>query len=145
LDTVMFQQLPVAKPAELVAFKWVSTPNAMLGPYSGSGKTDPVTKQILRTSFSYLTFQRFRDQSRTLSDVFAFNEMGRLNLVADDSADVASVQLVTGGYFAGFGVRAGLGRTILREDDQPQANPVAMISYRYWQRRFAQRLDILGK
>jgi predicted permease len=144
VDTVLFRPLPVTKPGDLVAFNWVYTPNSMLGPYSGSGRPDPVTKQVIRTSFSYLTFQRFRDHTRTLSDVFAFDER-RLNVVADNSADEASAQLVTGAYFTGFGVRAALGRTILPADDDPRASPVAVISYRYWQRRFAGGSQVLGK
>ena len=137
VDTVLFRSLPVTKPGDLVAFNWVSTPNSMLGPYSGSGRRDPVTKEMIRTSFSYLTFQRFRENTKTLSDVFAFDEMGMLNVIADNSAHVASAQLVTGAYFTGFGVRASLGRTILPADDDPRANPVAVISYQYWHRRFA--------
>lgn len=145
VDTVLFRPLPVTKPGDLAAFNWVSTPDSMLGPYSGSGRRDPITKEIIRTSFSYLTFQRFHEHTQTLSDVFAFDEMGRLNVVADNSADAASAQLVTGSYFTGFGVRARLGRTILPADDNPNATPVAVISYRYWQRRFAGSPEVPGK
>lgn len=145
VDTVLLRPLPVANPGDLVAFNWVSTPSSMHGPYSGSGRPDPVTKEMIRTSFSYLTFQRFRDHTQTLSDVFAFNEMGSLNVVAENSADVASAQLVTGVYFTGFGVRARLGRTILPADDDPGASPATVISYRYWQRRFAGDPHVLGK
>jgi predicted permease len=80
-----------------------------------------------------------------LSDVFAFDEMRSLNVVAENSADVASAQLVTGAYFTGFGIGAGLGRTVLPADDDPRASPVAVISYRYWQRRFAGTPQVLGK
>jgi predicted permease len=145
VDTVLFRSLPVTKPGDLVAFNWVSTPNSMLGPYSGSGRRDPVTKEMIRTSFSYLTFQRFRENTKTLSDVFAFDEMGMLNVIADNRAHVASAQLVTGAYFTGFGVRSSLGRTILPADDDPRANPVTVISHRYWQRRFAESPHVLGK
>jgi predicted permease len=145
IDTVLFKDLPVKNPAELVAFNWVYTPNAMLGPYSGSGRRDPVTNQQTRMSFSYRTFEKFQAQSRTLSDVFAFDEMTTLNVVADNQAEVASRQLVTGGYFAGFGVPAALGRTILPADDDPDASPVAVLSYPYWQRRFRGAPEVLGK
>src|SRR5262249_45382397 len=43
---------------------------------------------------------------------------------------------VSGNYYAGLGVGAALGRTIVDDDDRPEASPVAVISHRYWQRRF---------
>src|SRR6185503_11177963 len=64
VDTVLYRDLPVINPGELVAFNWVYTPNAMIGPFSGSGRRDPVTNQQLRMSFSYRTFEKFRAESQ---------------------------------------------------------------------------------
>ena len=60
----------------------------------------------IRTSFSALTVERFREHAATLSDVFAFSPTGTLNIVADRQTDTASGLFVTGSYFAGLGVRA---------------------------------------
>ncbi|MCM3902798.1 MAG: ABC transporter permease, partial [Pyrinomonadaceae bacterium] len=38
-----------------------------------------------------------------------------------------------------------LGRTILPEEDQPQANKVVMLSYRLWQRRYGGEQSVLGR
>ena len=99
----------------------------------------------VRTSFSALTVERFREHTATLSDVFAFSPAGTLNIVADRQADTASGLFVTGGYFAGLGVQAIVGRTLSVSDDRPQAEPVAVISHRYWRRRFAGDPSVVGK
>jgi predicted permease len=45
-----------------------------------------------------------------------------------------------------LGVGATLGRTIMPDDDRiPGGDPVVMLSYNYWQRRFAGNPSILGK
>ncbi|HKC88236.1 MAG TPA: FtsX-like permease family protein, partial [Blastocatellia bacterium] len=54
--------------------------------------------------------------------------------------------LVFGGFFATLGVNALLGRTITEGDDNiPGGHLVAVISYNYWQRRFARDPAIVGK
>ena len=85
------------------------------------------------------------EHTATLADVFAFSPTGTLNIVADRQADTASGLFVTGRYFAGLGVRAALGRTLSTADDRPDAEPVAVISHRYWRRRFAGDPGVVGK
>jgi predicted permease len=103
-----------------------------------------VTGLPVRTSFPYLTFTRFREQQNALSDVFAFGSVS-LNVNADGQADVASGQAVSGNYYAALGVPAFLGRTINEGDDQGSANAVAVLSHRYWLRRFGANRDVVGK
>jgi hypothetical protein len=52
---------------------------------------------------------------------------------------------VTGRYFAGLGIQASVGRALSLSDDHPQAEPVAVISYRYWQRHVAGDPSGVGK
>src|SRR5262249_59127443 len=89
-------------------------------------------------------FVRCREQGGVLSEVFAFGGVG-LNVNADGQADVAGGQAVSGNYYAGLGVRAMLGRMLTDEDDKASASPVAVLSYRYWQRRFRSDAAIVGK
>ena len=51
-------------------------------------------------------------------------------------------RMVSAEYFSTLGVPALLGRTFAAADDP--AEPYAVISYAYWQRRFGRRADILG-
>src|SRR6185369_1402693 len=60
-------------------------------------------------------------------------------------AEFVQGQLVSGGYYAGLGVQTMLGRTISIADDQGAANPVAVITHRYWRRRFGSDPAVIGK
>jgi predicted permease len=145
VDAVLLKMLPVKKPEELVLFRWATGQRAMFGMHNGSITRDPAPGQRLGTSISYPAFEQLRANNQTLSDIFAFAPMEQLNVNVDGQAEIASAQLVTGGYFAGLGARTFLGRGITSDDDQASANPVAVISHRYWQRRFGQDASVVGK
>src|SRR5438477_10418012 len=53
-------------------------------------------------------------------------------------------QAVSGNYYQVLGVPAFLGRTLTDADDSLAASPVAVISHRYWQKRFGGN-DVVGK
>ena len=68
------------------------------------------------------------------------------NVTIDGEPEVSPIaQLVSGGYFAGLSVDVLLGRTITATDDRAGAPSVALISQRYWLRRFGGDLSVLGK
>ena len=99
----------------------------------------------VRSTFSYPMFQQFVADNRTLADLFACAPIGRVSLVADGQAEIATAFISTGNYYRVLGVTARIGRTILPEDDQPNAPPVAMISSKYWHTRFGTDPGIIGK
>jgi hypothetical protein len=56
------------------------------------------------------------------------------------------VHYVTGNYFTLLGVNPVLGRLILpSEGEAPEADPVLVLGYSYWQTRFAGDPNVLGK
>lgn len=145
VDAVLLKMLPVKRPNELVLFNWLSGPRGMSRRIDGNITTDPVTGMRSSTSFSYLTFQRIRDHNETLSGLFAFAPFEQLNVNVDGVAEVAGGQLVTGGYHDALGVQAMLGSTIRPGDDDDGADPVVVITHRYWERRFARDPEVIGK
>src|SRR5262249_13982921 len=55
-------------------------------------------------------------------------------------------QLVTGSYFSALGIHPAAGRFFTMDDDRtPGANPIAVIGYGFWQRRFGGRPDAIGR
>jgi len=144
VDAMLLKMLPVTEPERLVLFKSLAAPEFSPGNYTGYSDIDPVTGQKVRTSFPFQSFQRMRDQPGALSEIFAFGNVN-LNVNADGHAEFASGQAVSGNYYTGLGVQAIAGRTITDEDDYPTAHPVAVISYRYWQRRFGANPAVIGK
>ena len=144
VDAMLLKMLPVKEPERLVLFKSVAPAEFSSGSYMGSSRVDEVTGLRTRTSFAYQTFQRLREQQGPLSDVFAFGNVG-LNVNADGQADVANGQAVTGNYYTGLGVQPAIGRLLTDDDDKAGAPPVAVLSYRYWQKRFAGDAAVVGK
>ena len=58
-------------------------------------------------------------------------------LGADDRADQVLDCDVMGNYFAVLGVKPALGRLIRSsEEEQPGQQPVVVLGYSYWQKRF---------
>ena len=143
VDALLLRPLPVKDPQALVVFDWLRTPESMVARYSGYGRPGPTPGLGIRTSFSALTVERFRERTATLSHVFAFSPTSPLTI--DRQSDTASGLLVSGDYFEGLGIQASVGRTLSRFDDQPAAEPAAVISYRYWQRRFASDPSVVGR
>src|SRR6185503_9734713 len=104
------------RPYELVLFYWISGPRLMAWSSNGRIITDPASGLRSSTSFSYLAFERIRDNNQALSEVFAFAPLSQLNVSVDGQPEIAAGQLVSGGYYAGLGVRTILGRTITAND-----------------------------
>ena len=144
VDTVLLKKLPVRDPDRLVLFNSISNKQFSPGSHSGTNRTDPATGLTTRSSFPYQTFVRMREQRGACSDIIAFSAIG-LNANADGLADFANAQAVTGNYYEVLGVPAFMGRMITYSDDNSAASPVAVISYRYWQKRFGGKADIIGK
>src|SRR4030095_13950505 len=77
--------------------------------------------------------------------LFACAPFGRVSVVVDGQAEIATSFISTGNYYRVLGVNAMLGRTIVPEDDQPSAPPVAVLSARYWRSRFGSDPQAVGK
>lgn len=144
INATLLKMLPVREPERLVLFRSVAPPEFSPGSYNGSTRNDPAIGGRSRTSFPYQSFQRMREQDSPLSDLLAYGNVS-LNVNADGQAEVASGQAVSGNYFTALGVQPVVGRVLNDEDDKPAASPAAVISYRYWQRRFSGDPAVVGK
>src|SRR5262245_16582375 len=69
----------------------------------------------------------------------------RVSLAGDAEPEVAPVAAVTAGFFETLGVAPALGRGFLPHEDQPGAEPVAVISHGLWRQRFGGEPDVIGK
>src|SRR6185295_18098894 len=99
----------------------------------------------ITTTFSYAIYQAFRASNQTLTDLLACAPQGQMNVIVDGKADMAQALLVSGNYFQVLDIGVLAGRTLLPDDDQPSANPVAVISEAYWARRFGMDRSVVGK
>jgi macrolide transport system ATP-binding/permease protein len=105
--------------------------------------------------FSYRDYLDYRGQTTTLSEVIAWNKvratLGEAPPREDDDAFAEGYeylfgQIVSGNYFATLGAEMSQGRAFQPTDDEhPDDNPVVVLSYGFWQRRFESDPSIVGK
>jgi predicted permease len=94
--------------------------------------------------FSYPQYQTLRDHTQALAALAAWGGI-TASLNASDSAELVSGCIVTGNFFDVMGIRPAQGRLLSPGDDQtPGAHPVTVISYDFWQTRFAGQADVVG-
>jgi len=145
LNGLLIKQVPVRDPDGLVRLRWGGQNDAVTNSsdYGFSG-TGPDGLRV-RATFSYPMYQQFRADNKTLTDLFACAPAGRVNVVVDGQAEIASAFIATGNYYAVLGVTARLGRPIVPDDDRPDAPAVAVISSRYWHSRFMTDPNVLNR
>jgi len=143
-DEVLFKPLPVTNPDELVMLSW-SAERSATPPVSIAGMNlDPVTGEATSTAFSMLAFDQFQKETRTLAGVLAFGSASTSPSVPGlDDGDFG--KLVSSNYFSLLGATPLLGRLLGPADDRPDVPLVAVISHRYWQRRFFGATTALGQ
>jgi predicted permease len=101
--------------------------------------------------FSYPEYELFRDGTRRLTGLFTVGSIGasdRFVGPSNSSADAEFVrgQPVSGNFFSVLGTPPWLGRTLTPADDEKgRAESVLVLSYNFWQRRFAGDPSMIGK
>jgi predicted permease len=126
----LIRPLPVPSPGQLVALA-IQEKNTPLG----------------ALGFSYPEFVAFRQQATASCEVFGQAlARGSLGLTADGRTDRVSMTAVTRNYFSGLGVKPVLGRLILPgEGEAPGEQPVMVLGYSFWQKRFGGDPSVIGK
>src|SRR5436190_13872072 len=144
INGLYLRTLPVKDPDTLVRLRWLGR-NDMATSSSDYGAGIRIGNENVRSTVSYAIYRRYLDANRTMEDLFACAPYGRANIVVDGRADIANAFITTGNYYRILGLTASPGRTIVPDDDRPDAPPVAVISARYWRSRFASDANIVGK
>ena len=130
VEQVLLRTLPVKDPDSLVVIK---TEGKHVGASWGAHM------------LSYPMFKDFQDWESPFDGVLCWRPE---NATMDDGrgAERVEVELVSAGYFDVLGVSPALGRTFFAEDETaPGANPVAVLSYDFWQTRFSGDPNVVGR
>jgi hypothetical protein len=143
VDAVMLKSLPVHAPGELRILTWVRTDKEPNISHSGYTTEDPKTGQHVSGSFSYAAYRQFRDSLPQFSDLVAYAP-NQFTVTAGGASEFALGQFVSGNYFTGLGAQPLIGRPILPEDDAAGRPVVAVLTYRYWEKRFALDPTVIG-
>ena len=137
-DQVLLRGLPVERPDELVRLQ--ATSDSFQGSISSQGGS-------VDEYASYPAYRYLRDNSsRIFSGVLATVSGGTVGVAWHDQTDLVSSELVSGNYFQVLGVPAAAGRLLQPSDDTVKlGSPVAVLSYGYWQRKFAGNPGVVGQ
>lgn len=124
IDAVLLKSLPVNRPDELLALTRVARDG-----YTGS-------------DFSYPAYLDLRDSNDAFVGLLAASGTRPADLGSSAGTETAQYKIVSDNYFSVLGMRPILGRVFQAQDD---AQPVAVISARFWQQSFDGSKAVLGR
>jgi predicted permease len=125
IDALILRSLPVRDPAELVQLLLVQ-----------QGR--PVN------SFGYPPIGALATLTDTFSGVCGFSSFA-FNATSQEGIERVTGAWVTGGYHPTLGLAPFAGRLLTPDDDRPGAPPVAVLSYSYWDARYARDFGVVGR
>jgi macrolide transport system ATP-binding/permease protein len=147
VEAILLRSVPlVSHPEQLVVLNWhaqgrVPVARSVAGTMyreNKAGRTSP--------NFPFGAYEALRTNPGPLSAVFGYTPAyGSLNLVIHGQADTVPADYVSGNYYASLGVAPAAGRFISDDDDRAGAPPVAVISYKCWERRFGLDPSAIGR
>jgi len=125
VNSVLLKPLPFPNPEQLISI-YQSKPNFETG------------------SMPYPNFLDLQRDNQTLSGM-AISRSYSYSLLGLGEAQQVNARLISGDFFKVLGVTPTLGRTFIPADDSPSADPVVLISGRFWSEKFASSSDVLEK
>jgi predicted permease len=127
VDGILLRPLPFPHPERLVQFRQA---------YPEKGLDHwPLSQENLAM---------YRDRATDFESFAGYTRRG-VTLQGTGRPERLSGARVTGDFFAVLGVRAALGRTIVRDDDRPNDNNVIVLTDGFWQSHFAGDRSVIGR
>jgi len=130
INTALLKTLPVKDPRQLVFFTVVNPDGAGI-------------------RFNYPLIEQFAQNNQSFSGIIATSITADWKLLEPGTGhekETVQATRVSGNYFSVLGVGAVAGRTLTEADDKASGpQPVAVISYNYWKRRFGLEQSVIGK
>lgn len=135
LDQALLRRLPVNHPEDLVLLQYTGTNRGRVSSYGGDDSH----------YFSYPMYRDLRDQNSVFRGMLATDAV-QVGVQWHNQPELVDGELVSGNYFEVLGVKPAGGRLFVASDDQAEnANPVAVLSYGYWRRRFGSDPGVIGQ
>ena len=86
----------------------------------------------------------YREQVKEFDELVEYHQMS-FDLLKRGEPDRVSTGVVSHDFFDVLGIKPILGRSFVKEDDQPGAEAVLILSYSYWQRKFSGDPNIVNQ
>jgi putative ABC transport system permease protein len=125
VNAVLLQPLPYPEPDRIV---WMNES----GP------------EVANRQVSYPNFVDWRARNSVFESMSTFRGWSA-NITGTDKPEALDARIVTADYFRVMRTTPLLGRDFTADDDKPGAPPVTIISYAFWQQRFAGDPNIVGR
>jgi putative ABC transport system permease protein len=137
---VMLKSLPVAKPEEL----WRIGDKVRCCNWGGYVQGDDGNFSL----FSWEAYKNFRAHTPEFTDLAALQAgnapLGARRAGSQAQAETRNGEYVSGNFFRTLGVQPWIGRLMTDADDHEGAPPVAVMSYRIWQEKYASDPSVVG-
>jgi putative ABC transport system permease protein len=136
LDQALLRSLPIRDPRQLVILE--GTGKAWQGHSSSHGGDE-------EAYFSYPMYRDLRDKNHAFEGLIA-TAPADIGFASPRASQSGRAELVSGNYFSVLGVEAALGRPLTQADDtQPEANPVAVLSFDFWKNKLGADPKVVGE
>ena len=131
MDQLMLRLLPIKDPDQLVMLY-------QRGAHNGSNMGERM--------HSYPIYQDFQQKAAPFSEVLC-RRVVSASISVDNQTERVETELVSGNFFTMLGVKAAAGRLFNSHDDDRvfMGHPVVVLSYDYWETRFARDPHAVGK
>ena len=131
IDQVLLRKLPVSHPEQLVMLY-------QRGPHNGSNMGTRM--------HSYPLYQELQQRAEPLAEVIC-RRLAAASVSIDNQTERVEAEMVSGNFFSMLGVKPAVGRVFNSQEDdrQYQGHPVVVLSYGYWESRFARDPGVVGK
>ena len=125
VDRILFRSLPYPNDNELVSV----------------GVTAPIIDGEFLFAANYLDWRQHQTALRNFTSI---GGVGDCDLTEDHPVRLACAT-VSSTFLSTFGIQPVLGRNFSRDEDQPKAPRVALLSYALWQGRFGGDTGVVGR
>ena len=143
INAILYRPLPVSHPEELREILFVS-PRLSNAQIRGSSSTLPDGRKVTN-AVTHSLLLALQESAKDHAYVVGFSSVRGIQVNARGVPFAMGGMMVSGNFFKGMGVGAILGRTIRSEDDRSGSEPVAVLSYSLWQRRFGGNPEVVGE
>jgi predicted permease len=146
MDSILFRELPVEAPNQLVVLQWTARVPSEGVPWAvpTRGGLVAVDSGLRGDSWPYPMFGQFRESSELFTEVFGSQPVSQLR-IDDGDTSTADGLYVTGNFFRALGLSAQAGRLLLDDDDRFDSPPAVVLSSAFGTERFGSPEAAVGR
>jgi predicted permease len=136
VDAAILKPLPVSDPSSLAVLEWTHQ-EFPPGVHNINGEFRRIAGGRRQgSSVSAAVYRRFAREQTTFATIVGIADPDTIAITVPPSlAEQLSVQYVSGNFFQGVGVAPIVGRGFSDDDDRVGAEPVVIVSHRWWLNR----------